>query len=29
VVPLLHAEGGVKESHLGLVALEDGRPAEA
>jgi hypothetical protein len=29
MVLLLRAEGGEKESHFGLVALEDGRPTEA
>jgi hypothetical protein len=29
VVPLLRPEGGEKESQFGLVAPEDGRPAEA
>jgi len=29
VVPLLRAEGGEKESQVGLVAPENGRPTEA
>jgi hypothetical protein len=29
VVPQLRAEGGKKESQVGLVAPEDGRPTEA
>jgi len=29
MVPLLRAEGGEKESQVGLVAPEDGRPTEA